>query len=154
MRAYLAGAIEHAPDRGKAWRDEMSFFLREQLHHSCYNPLIEEAKYLGPEELATFRRYKATDLGRFRSLVRRLIDGDLNALNSNIDYVICYWDSYAVQGGGTYGELTFAYWKKIPVYMVTDQPLATISSWILGCTTQIFSTLNDLKDFLLKKYKN
>ncbi len=154
MRAYLAGAIEHSPDRGKAWRDEMNFFLQEQLHHSCYNPLIEESKYLSLEELATFRSYKATDIELFRSLVRRLIDGDLNALNSNIDYVICYWDKYAIKGGGTYGELTFAYWKKIPVYMVTDLPLATISSWILGCTTQIFSTLDDLKDFLLKKYKN
>lgn len=153
MRAYLAGAIEHAPDRGKAWRDEMTTFLLNELQHTCYNPLVEESKYLSPAELASFRRYKATDTKYFQQLVRRLIDGDLAALQDSIDYVICYWDEYAIRGGGTYGELTFAYWQKIPVYMVTKLPLESISSWILGCVTDVFPSMEALKRFLLQKYR-
>lgn len=152
MRAYLAGAIEYAPDRGKAWRDDMATFLRKELGHSCYNPLEEEKKYLTPVELATFRQYKANDLKYFQQLVRRLIDGDLQALENSIDYLICNWDVYAVRGGGTYGELTFAYWRKIPVYLVTDLPLTNISSWILGCATEVFTSFDALKSYLKRVY--
>jgi hypothetical protein len=153
MRAYLAGAIEYAPDRGKAWRDEMAAFCMHALNHTCYNPLVEESKYLSPAELASFRQYKATDTKYFQQLVRRLIDGDLAALQNSIDYVICYWDEYATRGGGTYGELTFAYWRKIPVYMVTKLPLESISSWVIGCVSEIFTSLEELKQFLLQRYQ-
>jgi len=152
MKAYLAGAIEHAPDHGKAWRDEMADFIRQEFGHTCYNPLVEEHKYLTPEESRDFRGYKSTNPERFRQIVRKLIRGDLAALKTEIDYVICNWDKYAVRGGGTYGEVTYAYSRHIPVYMVTESDESEISGWILGCTTKIFHSFADLRDFLQKKY--
>jgi len=148
MKAYLAGAIEHAPDHGEAWRTAMSEFLMLTFNHTCYNPLLEEHKYLTPEESRNFRGYKQTDPERFQEIVRKLIRGDLHSLETEIDYVICNWDEYAVKGGGTYGELTYAFSRNIPVYMVTQIPVLAISGWILGCTTKIFASFDELRQYL------
>ncbi|HPC35444.1 MAG TPA: hypothetical protein P5268_01120 [Candidatus Marinimicrobia bacterium] len=148
MKAYLAGAIEYAPDYGQVWRAEMEKFLQQEFGHTCYNPLVEEHKYLTPDESRSFRGYKDTDPLRFQQLVRKLIRGDLNALTNEIDYVIVNWDKYAVKGGGTYGEATYAFYHNIPVYLVSEFPIAAISGWIIGCTTKIFSSFDELKKYL------
>ncbi|RMF58179.1 MAG: hypothetical protein D6748_09445 [Calditrichaeota bacterium] len=144
--------MEHAPDGGKAWREQLTPFLTQTLKHTVFNPCVEESKILTPEESRYFRRWKSEDLNRFRKTVRKLIEKDLNTLLNEIDYVICYWDQYVLNGGGTHGELTMAYFHNIPVYMVTPFPLDQISSWILGCTTEVFSNFEDLKSFLHQKY--
>ncbi len=152
MKVYLSGAIEHAPDSGKEWRDDISAFLKMELGHDCYNPLIEEKKYLSQEEREIFRSLKSTDLNEFKRIVRKLMRGDIKSLNKEIDYMICFWDSYAVKGGGTYGELTFALYKDIPVYMVTKEEVSEISAWVLSCTTNIFESFEELKEFLRERY--
>jgi len=154
MKAYLAGAIEHAPDYGNAWRSEMAAFLKNEFDHESYNPLIEEPKILTPEESAQFRTLKKKDLQAFRKIVRKLIRNDLDSIVKEIDYIICLWDDYAEMGGGTYGELTVAYYHNIPVYMVAVKPLSQISGWILGCATEIFESFEELKGFLRSRYKN
>lgn len=152
MKVYLAGAIEHAPDGGKAWRDDISAFLNMELGHDCYNPLIEEKRYLTEEEREKFRYLKNTDLDKFKKIVRKLMRGDLESLNNEINYMICLWDSYAAKGGGTYGELTFAFYKDVPVYMVTEENINEISAWVLSCTTNIFENFEELKKFLRERY--
>ena len=152
MKAYLAGAIEHAPDLGKKWREEISIFLEREMNHKFYNPLKEETNYLTKKEMRTFRELKATDIDKYRIILRKLINGDLKELVENTDYVICLWDEYTEKGGGTYGELTVAYEHNIPVYMVTNKLNAEISGWILGCTMEIFSDFTELKKFLKQKY--
>ncbi len=153
MKAYLAGAIEHAPDMGRKWRESLGNFLEKELAHEYYNPLKEEAKYLTQEEMETFRALKVTDINRYKIILRKLINGDLNELINGIDYIICYWDEYTEKGGGTYGEITVAFEHNIPVYMVTEKLNAEISGWVLGCTTEMFTNFNDLKKFLKEKYK-
>lgn len=153
MKAYLAGAIEYAPDKGKAWRDDMADFLASELQHDCYHPLREEDRYLIPHESKNFRSYKTTNLPEFQRIVRKLIRGDLQSLATDTDYIICLWDRYAERGGGTYGELTFAFYQGIPVYMVSRLPIAEITGWILGCATEIFTDFEELKRFLKRKYQ-
>jgi len=152
MKAYLAGAIEHAPDKGREWRDDIGRFLTQDLRHQYYHPLIEEIHYLTFEERQIFRSLRATDLTRFCTIVRKLMRGDLHSIESEIDYIICLWDEYAMQGGGTSGELTMAFHRNLPVYMVTKIPVQQISAWILGCTTQIFTDFEQLKLFLIRQY--
>ena len=152
MKVYLSGAIEHAPDRGKAWRNDISDFLKTKLGHDCYNPLIEEKLFLTEEEREKFRSLKNTDLSKFKKIVRKLMRGDLESLNNEINYMICLWDSYAAKGGGTYGELTFAFYKDVPVYMVTEENINEISAWVLSCTTNIFESFEELKEFLRERY--
>jgi len=153
MRAYLAGAIEHAPDNGSGWRKEMTEFLSGNLHHTVYDPTIEELQILTPEESSEFRELKQKDLPKFKSVVSKLIDHDLKTLTSSIDYVICYWDQFVLNGGGTHGEVTVSYHYDIPVYLVAGMPTEDISGWILGCSSEVFTTFEELENFLLETYQ-
>ena len=58
----------------------------------------------------------------------------------------------AVFSGGTSSELTFAYRRGIPVYLVTDTPAAEISGWMLACADRVFANVDELKKFLLDRY--
>ncbi|MFQ6608117.1 MAG: hypothetical protein ACE5EE_06215 [Fidelibacterota bacterium] len=152
MKVYLSGAIENAPDEGKKWREEMSRWLLGSLNHEVFNPLDVDATLIDPEEQQNFRSWKMTDYERFLKVVRRFIDRDLDVLCSDIDYLICYWDRAVRKGAGTHGEVTIAYHRDIPVYLVLGMPLSQVSSWILGCSTKVFGDFDELKKYLKQTY--
>lgn len=152
MQVYLAGAMEHAPDRGCGWREEMSRFLTGELNHRVFNPCVEELQVLTPEEHRHLHEWKTSDPARFRQAVRKLIEFDIHHLLNHTDYIICLWDQYVLNGGGTHGELTMAYHHRIPVYMVHHLQRPQISSWIIGCTSEMFEDFSLLKDFLKARY--
>jgi hypothetical protein len=149
---YLAGAIEGSPDRGEQWRKEISEFLVQELNHAVFNPCLEENQLLTTEEFLKFRQWKTEDIDRFKQTVHKIIRNDLNTLLQKTDYIICRWDKYVLGGGGTQGELTMAFWHQIPVYLWLDMPLQEVSSWIIGCTTEIFNDDATLKKYLKEKY--
>ncbi|UCF63684.1 MAG: hypothetical protein JSW33_14160 [bacterium] len=149
---YLAGAIEHAPDNGRHWRTEISRFLMKELHHRVFNPCLEESHILSPDEFRNFRDWKTTDISRFRQVMHKIIQTDISMLINEVDYIICLWDQYVTAGGGTQGELTMAFWHRIPVYMISQVPVQEMSSWILGCTTELFRNKSELTRFLYDKY--
>ena len=151
IRAYLSGAMEHAPDGGRAWREDMEAFLG-RLGHAAYNPARDVRKNLSEEEIGHFRGWKASDPARFRAVVRKIIHYDLDILERSSDYVICLWDEWSQRGGGTHGELTAAFRRGIPVFMVTALPLTEISGWIQGCCTEIFPSIEALREFLQRRY--
>lgn len=144
MLAYLAGAIEHAPDGGEAWRRALAPFLRDTLGWEVYDPTAEEAQWLTAEERLHFRAWKAADLPRFQEAMRRVIAADLAKLRS-ADLVICLWDEHVKNGGGTHGELTLAHLLGIPVHLVLGMPQAEVSSWILGCATEVHADFDSLR---------
>jgi len=61
MLAYLSGSIEFADDGGKAWRRELTPFLRQTLGHHVYDPAEDERKNLTEEEVAHFRAWETAD---------------------------------------------------------------------------------------------
>src|SRR3954468_19150567 len=146
MQAYLSGAIEYAPDHGRAWRAQITPFL-ESLGHSVYDPAIDEKKNLTDEEILNFRIWKTADLPRFQQTIRKIITWDLDWIEQKTEYVICFWDEYVLKGAGTQAELTFAHRLGIPVYLVAGMPAERISGWILGCSTEIFSSFDGLQSF-------
>ena len=150
MLAYLCGPIEFADGGGKLWRRKLTPFLHE-LGHRVYDPAEDEKKSLTDEEVAGFREWKKTDLERFRRVVRKIIQFDLDLIENKADYVICFWDTGA-PSGGTPAELTVAYRKGIPVYLVTQSALDQVSGWMLACADHIFRSIEDLKKFLLDSY--
>lgn len=147
MLAYLAGAIEYAPDHGRGWRKRIAPFLRDELGHEVYDPAQDERKSLTLEEQQNLRRWKTADLPRFQAAVRKIIDFDLDMV-ARANYVICHWDEYCAKGAGTAAELTHARRHRIPVYLVSSMPIELLSGWILGCSTQIFTDFEQLKNFL------
>lgn len=151
MLVYLCGAIEYSPDHGKAWRAEITPFLCS-LGHEVYDPALDEKKNLSEEEVRDFRKWKAADLPRFQSTIRKIIDYDLDWIERKCDYIVAYWDEYAGRGAGSQGELTLAYRRGIPVYFVSAVPVENVSGWILGCATEVFTSFEGLKSFLAAKY--
>ena len=148
--AYLAGAMERAPDRGRRWREGILPLLGE-LGHDVYNPCVEELSILSHEERSSFREWKAAGDERFLSMMRRIVAHDLAAL-ARSDYVICLWDEYAQWSGGTPSEITVAHvWEK-PVYIVRAMPRVEMSSWVQACATRIFDSMEDLTLFLRQEY--
>ena len=149
-RAYLAGAMERAPDRGRAWRERRLPVLAE-LGHACFNPCEEESLVASEEERARFGEWKASGREEFRSLMTRIIDHDLAALEES-DYVICYWDEHAKGSGGTPAEVTLArVWGK-PVYLVHAIERSEGSSWVQGCASAIFDSMEELCGYLRQEY--
>ena len=151
--AYLAGAMEHSSDNGAGWRTEISNFLIHELNHDVFNPCIEQVKLFTLNELDNIPVWKSNNIPLFRKAIHKIIRNDINTILNKTDYLICLWDEYVINGGGTQGELTIAHYYGIPVYMVNKMPYSQISGWILGCTTETFPSFNELKEFLRKKFK-
>jgi hypothetical protein len=155
MLAYLCGPIEFASDGGKMWRRKLTPFLREELGHRVYDPAEDEKKNLTDEEAANFREWKKTDVERFRRVVRKIIQFDLDLIENKADYLICHLDSgtsAGVSSGGTPAELTAAHRKGIPVYLVTPMPAEEVSGWMLACADHVFATVDELKKSLQSRY--
>lgn len=147
MLVYLCGAIEYSPDHGKAWRLEITDFLRD-LGHDVYDPALDEKKDLTEEEVRDFRTWKAKDLPRFQQTIRKIIRYDLDWVERKCDCIVAYWDEYAGRGAGSQGELTVAHRRGIPVYLVSAVPIEQVSGWILGCATEVFTSFDELKAHL------
>jgi hypothetical protein len=154
MLAYLCGPIEFAADGGKLWRRELTPFLHNELGHFVYDPAEDEKKNLTDEEAGNFRAWKESDVERFRGVVRKIIQYDLDIVENRVDYLICCLsgDGPSVFSGGTAAEMTFAYRRRIPVYLVTGAPVREISGWMLACADRVFPNVEDLKKFLLERY--
>ena len=150
MFFYLAGSIEYSPDLGKGWRARIKPVLTA-LGHEVYDPAEDELKNLTETEVREFRSWKATDLGRFRQTVKKIIAYDLDLIEQRCDAIVCYWDEYAGRGAGTQGELTFAHRKGIPVYLICGVPVEQISGWLLGCATEVFASFDEFQEFLCSK---
>ena len=153
MKFYLAGAIEAAPDDGATWRKEITHFIDTELGWQVFDPSQHEQDFLTQEEKDNFRQWKSTDINKFRPVIKKIIDRDLHQLLNECQGVICLWDEYVIHGGGTHGELTLALEHNMPVYLVLGMPLEKVSSWIVGCTTEVFLNFDDLKQYLLSESK-
>src|SRR6266404_5510092 len=145
MFFYLAGSIEYSPDLGKGWRAEIKPVLHS-MGHTTYDPAEDELKNLAEDEAREFRAWKATDLGRFRQTIKKIIAYDLDLIEHECDAIICYWDQYAGRGAGTQGELTFAHRLGLPVYLICGMPIHDVSGWLLGCATEVFASFEEFRE--------
>src|SRR6266545_2465135 len=152
VRGYLSGAIEHAADGGRSWREEFVTFLRGELRHEVYDPAADEKKNLTDEELAGFRRWKLEDRERFQEVVRKIIAWDLERIENETDYVVALWDRAAAAGGGTAAEVTLAYRLGKPVYLLLGMPAAEASGWVLGAATEVFDSVAALESRLRERF--
>ena len=144
---YLAGAIAKAPDFGSEWRLEAEKKLRT-FGFDTYNPLDGEKEIFGGisreefykmKQKAMERKHPSTFLNTGAATVlKKMVALDLKKLLES-DYVLAYWDKYI--SGGTPGEITVAYYKKIPVVLVYNMGLSRVSEWVLGCSEAIYPNL-------------
>jgi hypothetical protein len=147
--------MEFAKGEGIDWRMDLDAWIRKNLGHTVYNPNVESNAFLARKlPNGQFRDLKHQDIDHYVDLVRELIDSDSHEIAERTDYVVCNWDESAQRGAGTTGEVTLARFNQKPVYLVTKMPLVDIPGWVLGCTTEIFGSFEDVKSFLLSKYSS
>ena len=150
-RVYLSGGMEYAADEGRDWRRSVQEWLEQTLKCTVFNPNRESDRLLRtlcPD--GDFRALKKRDLTKYSTIVSQLVDYDCLEIAQRTDFVICYWDASAMRGAGTKGELTIAKYFGKPVYIVTSMTPDDIPGWVLGCTTKVFSSFDELKAFLQK----
>lgn len=155
FRAYLSGGMEYAHDEGSGWRMALGAWIEKELGHSVFNPNLESERLL--RKLLpgrNMRKLKETDMKTYASVLTRIVRLDSREIAFRSDYVICLWDRSAAQGAGTKGEITIARFFGKPVFLVTRYPLHRIPGWVIGCVSETFSSISELKKFLQTKYKN
>ena len=152
MLAYPCAPVEFAEQSGKLWRDKLSAFLTDRPGHRVYDPVKDQRKNLSQEEIANFQRWKMNDMERFRRVARKIIAFQLELIEHKADYLIGNWNSESVRDGGMIAELTAAHRKGIPVFLVASAPVEEISAWALGCSDQLFTSIENLKLFLAARF--
>ena len=153
MIAYLSGAMEFADDEGASWRNEITIWLNETINHQSIDPVIESAKIVKEHNAENYRSWKVADANKYARFIQLCIKNDLEIVKEKADYLICLWDENVIRGAGTHAEITYAYDLKKPVYLINKLSPKDLSGWIMACSSEIFSNFDDLKDFLIKKYK-
>lgn len=154
VRVYLSGGMEYAHEEGFHWRKEIELWLESTLGHKAFNPNTESSKFFKqnyPD--INFREIKYNDSNLYKKIVQQLVDIDIKEIANHSDYVICFWDESAAKGAGTKGEITIARYFNKPVYLVSSFPFSTIPGWIIGCSTKIFGSFDELKSYLLNIYQ-
>ena len=152
MKAYLSGPIENAENDGASWRQHMTLWLKNNLNHKVFDPVIETKNIIGHLDSINFRAMKKTDPIKYKNIIREIIKLDLEAVLNDADYLIAKWDKSVLKGGGTHGEITMAYWIKKPIFIVNSLPINDMSSWIFSCSDFIFDDFTGLKKKLMQLY--
>ena len=153
MIAYLSGPIENAENDGANWRESITHWLKDEIKHDVFNPVLATRKIISNLTNTQFREMKDTNPTKYKNLIRQIIDIDIKAVVEETDYLIVDWNKSVFRGGGTHGEITLAYYLKKPIYLVNHVPLDDLSSWISSCATEVFDSFDDMKIHLLSEYK-
>ena len=153
MIAYLSGPIENAENDGANWRDSITPWLKNEIEHDVFNPVVETRKIISDLTNTQFREMKETDPKKYKNLIRQIIDIDIKAVVEGSDYLIVNWNKSVFRGGGTHGEITLAYYLKKPIYLVNHVHIDDLSSWISSCATEVFDSFDDMKIHLTSLYK-
>jgi hypothetical protein len=153
MIAYLSGPIENAENDGANWRESITPWLKDEIKHDVFNPVLATRKIISNLTNTQFREMKDTNPKKYKNLIRQIIDIDIEAVVGETDYLIVNWNKSVFRGGGTHGEITLAYYLKKPIYLVNHVPLDDLSSWISSCATEVFNSFDDMKIHLLCEYK-
>ncbi len=151
--AYLSGPIENAENDGADWRKSLTPWIKSTLSHKVFDPVIATRDITKGLTSSEFRNMKRSDPDKYKKLIRKIINIDIEAVVNNSDYLIVNWNKSVFRGGGTHGEITLAYFLKKPIYLVNNVPFDHLSSWIFSCSTEVFDSFEDLKTYLIKKYK-
>ena len=154
MIVYFSGAIENAPHEGQQWREKMTEWLKYNLNHQVNNPILISRATAKKENAQEYKLWKNVHPEKYKSFFRKIIQSDIDAVISKVDYIICLWDEYVIRGGGAHAEVTFGYWYHKPVFLINKLENITLSSWIEACSDSVYDDFKSLQTYLLNLYKD
>ncbi len=135
--------MSHLKGLGAEWRRELTnWFSKYNLR--VYDPCKEEANGTLINQIKKSEWHKWDKLPQ--EIQESIITKDLNQINFNTNFIICYFTRYST---GTVSELTFAFYRKIPIYFVTNRRLIGWPGTIAKSEgNKIFNNFDQLKRFL------
>lgn len=151
---YLSGGMEFKTDLGVGWRQWLTSQL-EDLNYCTIDPTKIEAPIIKNEPLqrsVTDLKVKGK-LDQVRTLVRdRFFRKDIYAIQMSAAMIV-YYDLSVQKGAGTLAEAWESFREGKPVYLVSDLPVEDIPSWLIGETTEIFFSFQELIEYLKDRNK-
>jgi nucleoside 2-deoxyribosyltransferase len=173
-RIYLAGGMEASKELGAGWRKDITPFL-EEIGFEVLNPNLFEPQQLRHCHIHDIPDYITTGLGqklkvtkwhdllqieteseegkrlykRGLKYIRQIIEYDCKMVQDQTDVMLVFWDDKLMKGCGTQAEITLAYLKGIPVYVVAT---CRMPAWARGCSTKIELTWDAIKEQLKKDF--
>lgn len=155
-KVYLAGAMQDSADSGVGWRERLTPKL-EYLGFVVYNPCkseanladgtLEDAKEVLGGWLASGQKDK------FIEHMRKVREDDLRMVRES-ELLIVYLD-HEQRPGGTIAEMHEAFTRKIPLYVMSRDPLKVFNHWILATIWdggELFDSWASLLEAVEKKY--
>ena len=76
MKAYLSGPIENAENDGASWRQDITLWLKDNLNHEVFNPVLETENIIGHLNPSIFRSMKKTDPIEYKNIIRKIFKLD------------------------------------------------------------------------------
>jgi hypothetical protein len=152
MKFYLSGGMEYKKNLGANWREWITEEL-EKRRHDAINPVKlevaeEEFENDEPIQVRLTRLKNEGKLDEVRRLVRKvLFRKDMFGIQL-ADAIIVLYDESTRRGAGTLSEAWEAFREGRPVYLVTDFPMEEVPTWLIGETTQIFSDMEELLEYV------
>lgn len=148
---YLSGGMQFKKGKGSTWRINAS----EKLRNMGYFPLdiCELDRAYAAEHGDLFYAYQKEfsheELVQFKSNIRKhFVYTDLELVDKDSDAIIVLWDEAAQLGGGTHNEISHAYERDIPIFLVAAVPREKIPGWIVAQSTKIFRSFDSLWKYL------
>ena len=149
---YLSGGMEFKKDLGAGWRTWITEELKE-LNIDVVDPITIESPYREgvPFQHALTNFKLSGNLDKVRDLVRNnLFRKDMFGIQLS-DGILIYYDESVRRGAGTLAETWESFREGKPVYLVSDFPMESIPTWLIGETTAIFDSFEELLIYLKDK---
>jgi hypothetical protein len=148
LSLYLSGGMEFKKDLGAPWREWLSGEL-EKINYSSVDPVKLEAPKKGlPLQCELTKMKMEGELDKVRTTVREtLFRKDMFGIQLS-DGIIVLYDESSRRGAGTLSEAWESFREGRPVYVVTEFPPEDIPAWLIGETTEIFGSFEELLMYL------
>jgi len=128
------------------WREEITKWL-EDRGDTALDPTLKE-RDTRKDIILDVKKEENIDL--LRSMLRKeVISPDIQMVFDS-DALIAYIDREKVYG--TVAELFLGYFLDKPCLVVYSIPREKWSGWIIGLSTQIFTSLEGLKEYIIEYY--
>ena len=154
---YLAGPINVSKmTECKDWRNFITEALNK-LDIETFNPLGNGGGDRISQDLRQklHNANKLGDIDVIRQIVGNIIIPPDLIMLEKCDFLTLWLpidDGYEICG--SYGEVTLSHYLHKPIYVVTERRIfpCEIPNWLIGCSTQIFTSWKDYMNFIRKEW--
>ena len=89
MIAYLSGPIENAENDGANWRESITPWLKDEIKHDVFNPVLATRKIISNLTNTQFREMKDTSPKKYKNLIRQGTDSKYSPSTTIIFHFLC-----------------------------------------------------------------